>query len=266
MKRFAQVFGRGITTTRQTKMAVLEEPVAEPTTFFPTHQGAPLSALYHLESPFPHVVEDSIAIVLDRRGRLAVARRANPFIEFYDGGWHCVDLQAGRAAFSDLVLAYFDSKASARAAQKLSILAYHMATHGHGGILAMIDTEQAGDILKNQSSASEIISDNIKSAAPGGGSSATVTELAKEGLGRLLLSAAIQDGAMVFGPEGEFHSAGQLVSRTDQESSQGGARRSAAKALSAFGAVLAISQDGAIRVFGDRIPEGDAKDRGVRIH
>src|SRR5207245_6039476 len=68
-----------------------------------------------------------------------------------------------------------------------------------------------------------------------------ITAVGESGAGRVLLSCAIQDGATLFNGQGEFLCSGRMVKETVGSPMEGGARRRAARALSQFGVVLAIS-------------------------
>jgi hypothetical protein len=267
IKRLAQVFGRGVGITRDKSLALRAKPSGGVHDVFADHDSAPLTSLYNFLPPFSHVDESDLGLVLRRDGHITLAARQNPLLEFYDGGWHTVDLLWGKSTVNFLVDEFFgDGSAAPALADSVLRLAHHLATHWHGSILAVVDEQGLGRILETPSPDSEKVTVAIREALLEIGKGEKISEVPSNGMGRLFLSCAIQDGAILFAPDGKFLSAGRIVSRTPGTPVSGGARRHAAKALSKHGVVLAVSQDGAIRLYSEpRRRAGIAMD-GLRIH
>jgi hypothetical protein len=267
VRKLAQVFGRGVGVTRDPELLNRSTPVGKLDFYFPGHDSAPLSSLYHLDAPYPHLHENDLTIVLRRDGHVALASLSNPLLEFYDGGWHVVDLQSGRSALNLLLDDHFSGASYPPSlAQSLLRLAYHLATHWHGGILAVVrDEAEVEGILAKSNDQSQKISTVVQKELDTKDKPPRITAVGESGVGRVLLSCAIQDGATLFNREGEFLCSGRMVKETVGSPMEGGARRRAARTLSRFGVVLAISHDGAIRIFSE--PPGlNYAVSGLRIH
>lgn len=266
IKELAEVFGRGIAVATGAELAQWVRQSGWADRRFPDHSGAPASALYSLNpAPFHHIPERQVGIVLRRDGHVAVATRGNPLLEFYDGGWHVVDFESSRVAIDDLIRRTFESRGGSdrRLAELLLRLAYHMASHWHGGILAIVDENglETNRILEppNEDSVWPAIKTALGELPdPPAGGTINLTGLDETRVGRALLSCAIQDGAVLFDAKGKFLGSGRMVS-TPAISAQGkgGARTRAASALGHYGVALKISQDGAITVYckPDGMPE-----------
>ncbi|HZY70871.1 MAG TPA: hypothetical protein VFF67_07855 [Thermoplasmata archaeon] len=196
-----------------------------------------------------------------RDGLLTLASRYNPLLDFYDGGWHVVDMEGGRRAIDRLLSARFGgTQIDSDLPKFLLRLAYHMATHWHGGILAVVDEKAAEKRLHPALPESRAMTLLIRKAAGAKTKEFRITDVDKPvdpdlphkpswGLGRLFLTLAIQDGAVLFAPDGRFLSASRFVADNDQNIGSGGAGARAALALSKCGLAIKISADGAIKVF-----------------
>jgi hypothetical protein len=279
IKKFSQIFGRGIGTSRSGTLAHWKNPTGSIDRVFFTHRKAPQSLLYPL-GPFQHLKDEAsepepgLTIVLRRDGHLTIAAYQNPLAEFYDGGWHICDLLSGEYALQELLGQLFGNDCDPRLAEYMLRLAYHLGTHWHGGLLAILkdekelndpdgtfetETPQSKELLKQ-------VQEKMKSPKSG---KPRITEIClmddsdmdKElsGKGRLLLSCAIQDGATLFNSHGDLLSVGRIV-RTHNTSASNlgpmGSRRLAALTLADHGIALAISQDGAIRLFAKDATKG----------
>ncbi len=266
IRKLAQVFGRGVGISRQESLAVIQAPEGSVVTVFREHDNAPLSLLYGLEAPFSHVAIDELTVVLRRDGHLTVASHRNPLLEFYDGGWRTVDLQSGRAALNQLLDGAFEGEdLPTNLGDNLVGLAYHLATHGHGAILAVVGDDWE-KLLEPQAPESKRMSDAVTEAMRLAGDSAKLTDVDSSGMGRLFLSCAMQDGAVLFDRRGELLSAGRIVRQSSGVAISGGARRHASKSLAISGVVVSVSQDGAIRLFSGKPGGGAPFDQGLRIH
>lgn len=285
VKKLAQVFGRGVATTDDRRLATVDNPGGNVSHVFSNHNGAPLSTLYELKQPFEHVPEKHLHIVLRRDGHITLATNLNSLLEFYDGGWHIVDLIGGQGAVSlcfDKSFEEFDKYL----AEYVTRLSYHMATHWHGGIVAVVDKE----IMSNDkqvfetphSSVIELRNEIValmkrKTKEICGSESLSLSECLREdvGFGRLLLSSAIQDGAILISPTAEFLDVGRIVSKDASSMEEGdpcgrlegGARTYAACLLSKHGVTLKISQDGGISLFASKsIGSNGFKITNLRLH
>ncbi len=144
LKRFAQVVGRGVGVAAGDHLATPANPEAEVTQLFRDHKGAPASRLYRLDSEFEYLGLKDLCITLRRDGLVTLASKNNPLLDFYDGGWHVVDLEGGRRTIDRLLARRFGGPKFDPDLPKFLIrLAYHMATHWHGGILAVVDSSEA---------------------------------------------------------------------------------------------------------------------------
>ena len=119
-------------------------------------------------------------------------------------------------------------------------------------------------VLEKQSewsiNATKIICDSL-------GGDLNIADLDQSKYGRVLLTNAIQDGATIFLPNGQFHSAGRVVTSfkgpvSDQKLGTG---NRAARRLSRFGVALKISEDGAIRLYSSKPEDYEAINVGIRI-
>jgi hypothetical protein len=282
--KLAQVFGRGIAITNDCNLAVLEDAGGTVEEVFPNHDSAPLATLYTLDQPFNHIDLGEINLILRRDGHLTIAVHQNPLVEFYDGGWHIVDLGASRSAIETLICDVFKEPPPQNLTEYILRLSYHMATHWHGGIISVVDDEvvKRKGILEAPNRSSRSVSKEIKKCMQkitkernSRGSLLLSDCLTEEaGLGRLLMSAAIQDGALLISPDGRFIDAGRIVAKSraknerklNSPSVDGGARSYAAFALSKHGVVMKISQDGGIKLFSNREKTIKRRVNGLRIH
>lgn len=254
IKRFAQVFGRGVGIADGDGLAKLAEAAGSLNTVWENHLKAPVSSLYCLDPPYELIPPREIRLILRRDGLVTIASHQNPLLEFYDGGWHVVDLASGNAMIDGLLARKFGVRGVAAGVTRAVVaLAYHMATHWHPGILGIVDVAAAdkGQLLEPASPQSERIGSMIREAKAEPGKEGTpvrVNEIKATGLGRVLLTCAIQDGATLFRPDGTFDSSGRILSKIGANVS-GGAGTRAAKMLSAHGVAIKVSRDGGIRVF-----------------
>jgi len=294
IKKLAQVFGRGIGTSRSESLTKIENPTGTIARVFSNHESAPQSLLYQLRAPFGHLkdptqsTQPKLSIVLRRDGHVTIAAYENPLLEFYDGGWHTVDLQAGRYAVQELLGLHFGARCDPDLAEFTMNLAYHLATHWHGGLLAITDEfsklEAKDGPLEPECDDSKALFNEVKDKLKTKENRASLIDVqgdgeGKEGtgMGRLFLSCAIQDGALIFDPSGELLSIGRIVrSREDQKSHSSnqaetrhremiGSRRCAARTLGKYGISFAISHDGAIRLYCKYDEKGINID-GLRLH
>ncbi len=291
IKKFAQVFGRGVGVSRSKTLTRLNKPAGSVARIFTTHKNAPQSLLYTLRSPYAHLKdptplkEPRLTIVLRRDGHVAIAAYQNPLLEFYDGGWHVCDLQAGEYTLQELLGQRFGGQCNPNLGEVIMRLAYHLGTHWHGGLLAVVEDEAILDDPKGpferESKESEVvlrqIEEKMKSSKSGKARITDVGDSDEEGAGgdqggsgkgRLLLSCAIQDGAMVINRDGDILSVGRIV-RTHNPQAQSqtsvGSRRHAARTLGNSGLALAISHDGAIRLYLQDDTKGISI-RDLRLH
>lgn len=267
-KRLAQIFGRGVgvaTGQELTKSPGAEGRVHE---LFQDHSGSPMSALYHLKPEFGHIPNTELRLVLRRDGLISLAANQNPLLEFYDGGWHIVDLNSGRVALDYFIDKQFreeNGQTPEGFTGSLLWLAYHMATHWHGGVLAVLNRNEAeGSLLEQETPTSKKVTDMLKEQRMDGDGPVSMTDVRENGLGRALLTCAIQDGATVFLPDGTLHSAGRIVSQLDSAEGVGTGHR-AAKSLGKKGVAIKISKDGAIKVFCSPGGVPATPERGLRI-
>jgi hypothetical protein len=214
--------------------------------------------VYTLKGEYTTLDPGVLGLTLRRDGLVTIARQANPLLEFYDGGWHLVDLESGRIATKSLLDARFSAKGVTVAPTLPALLvqlAYHMASHWHGGILAVVDEFGLSETLHDPSDEAKQVTAAFTSVAgvkeP---DCVRITEIdsensPKRGLGRLFLTLAIQDGATLFRPDGSFIGASRFVK--DQSTGQvpGGSGTRAARSLAKHGVAIKISADGGIRVF-----------------
>jgi hypothetical protein len=282
--KLAQVFGRGIAITNDCNLATLEKAGGTVEEIFSNHDNAPLATLYTLDQPFDHIDRGEINLILRRDGHFTIAVHQNPLIEFYDGGWHIVDLSGGRGSIETLICDAFKQPPPQNLSDYILRLSYHMATHWHGGIISVVDDCVINDtkILEKPTRTSRSASKEIRKCLlettldKNSKSSLSILDcLTKEaGLGRLLMSAAIQDGATLISPDGRFLDAGRIVAKTNLKKGKkqagiaidGGARSYAASALSKHGVVIKISQDGGIKLFSNSESKKKRRVNGLRIH
>jgi hypothetical protein len=261
LKRFAQVVGRGVGVANGDRLSAPTSPSAQVVKLFRNHEGTPSNRLYRLDSEYEYISPKDLSLTLRRDGLLTLASRYNPLLDFYDGGWHVVDMEGGRRAIDRLLAARFGgSQIDSDLPKFLLRLAYHMATHWHGGILAVVDGKEAEKRLHPALPESRAMTLLIRKAAGAKTKEFKITDVDKPvdsdlphkpswGLGRLFLTLAIQDGAVLFAPDGRFLSASRFVADNDQNIGSGGAGARAALALSKCGLAIKISADGAIKVF-----------------
>lgn len=270
VERLARIFGRGVAEAQGKELEDHPGGSGKIARIFPDHASAPSSRLYRLEATFDHLKQHQLSFCVRRDGHVTIAAQENPLLEFYDGGWHIVDLKSGRGALTRLLERSFPgSPPNDDLRDSILNLAYHMATHWHSGILAVIEDKQLDNdparILEPQSEDSkkvtEVITENLVSKP----NILTMSQVVTEGLGRVLLTNAIQDGATIFTPDGRFHSAGRMVSIPKQVS-VGGAGTRAATGLAPYGVAVKISKDGAIRIFAAKEGIALVPPEGLRIH
>jgi len=267
-KRLAQVFGRGVAATQGNLLWTLPDGEGGLSRIYDKHDTAPAAMLYHLGTPFDHIKPHQLSFALRRDGHFTIAAKQNPIVEFYNGGWHIVDIKAGRSALANLLDARFPEERPGRILKDVLInLAYHMATHWHPGILAVVDVAEApgANILEPPTEDSKKITSAILEASETNDSTIGVKLIMDKGLGRVLLTSAIQDGATVFTPDGSFHSAGRMV-RIPEALSVGGAGTRAAKGLANHGVAIKVSKDGPIKIFAKSGLQELVPAEGLRIH
>ncbi|MFG1415729.1 MAG: hypothetical protein AAE986_06175 [Thermoplasmataceae archaeon] len=269
LKKLGQIFGRGTGIVTALEFEKRTDVHGGPIKVFDKHDGAPSTMLYALGSTNTHVPKSNLAVALRRDRVVSISATNNPLLEFYDGGWHITDLSSG-GSLLDYCLSQYDNTDNnierTKITNHLLLLAYHMATHWHSGILAVIDYNKAdsGKVLEKQSewsiNATEIIRDSL-------GGDLNIANLDQSKYGRVLLTNAIQDGATIFLSNGQFHSAGRVVTSFDGSVSDQklGTGNRAARRLSQFGVALKISEDGAIRLYSSKPKDYEAINVGIRI-
>jgi len=280
-KKLAQIFGRGIGVTTDEHLAVVDAPRGCINEIFRNHDTAPISSIYTLETSYCSVREDKVNIVLRRDGHVAIAIKRNPLLEFYNGGWHVSDLVFAYNTLDLMIKKSFEKILPGDLPKYLMNLAYHMGTHWHGGIIAVVDNDKLNPsvgILEIQDDNAKKISNEIKkclekeTAEKTGTPSHNILDCKNAGLGRLLLSAAIQDGILLIGPDGEFLDSGRIAAKPSQSNEgneicrgvKGGARTYAACKMSEHGVAIKISQDGEIMIFANK--SSDLRISGLRVH
>ena len=272
IKKLAQIFGRGVGLANGSRLNHRVDPKGGVEFIFPDHKEAPATLLYGLLPTYQKIPGESIGLILRRDRVTTIAKVGNPLLEFYDGGWHVVDLNSGQGLINLALDDHFDRNQNQDLAEVVLRLAYHMANHWHSGILAVVNVEalDAARILEPPKQASIDVTEIIKSEVLRADKSRTtlkITDVRQTQMGRVFLTNAIQDGAVLLRPDGEFHSAGRFVMsiRADAAappatSGPGGSATTvvrpllgsgnrAARQLAQFGVALKISQDGAIRVY-----------------
>jgi hypothetical protein len=274
LKKLGLVFGRGtgvVTTSKFSRRTNVNGTLYD---LFTDHTGAPSYLLYTLGQANSNVPESNLSVSLKRDRNVTVSAKNNPLLEFYDGGWHVVDLSSGRTLLEYCLDLYEDIGEQARESEVTQVvlaLAYHMATHWHSGILCVIDHDKAmkEEALEEQSpwskSSTDIIRDSLKKKGPF--TDFKITEVEKTGYGRVILTNAIQDGATVFLPDGQFHSAGRVVKNFVGELADPtlGTGNRAARRLAKFGIALKVSKDGAIRLYSSKPVNNKLLNQGLRI-
>ncbi len=270
LKKLSLIFGRGVGVVNSSKFPNRSDVKGGLYQIFRAHTGTPSSLLYNLEPINSHVPEANISLSLKRDKTVAVNAKNNPLLEFYDGGWHVVDFNSGRSVIDYCLNRYEWDYERVEIAKPLLTLAYHMATHWHSGILCVIDYDEANkrgiieDVSEWSKSSSELMKETLKETSV---EDLNLTTIAEKGYGRVILTNAIQDGATIFLPDGQFHSAGRVVRTFDKELADKnlGTGNRAARKLSQFGIALKVSKDGAIRLYSSK-PEGnEALNGGLRI-
>lgn len=280
MKRLAQVFGRGIAIVTGDELRTRPTPHGAVNHIWRDHELAPTSRLYLLQEEYAKLDPGLLSVTLRRDGLLTIGRQANPLLEFYDGGWHVVDLAAGTVAVKKLLDERFTARGSPVAPTLPALLvqlAYHMASHWHGGILAVVDEAGLSGKLHDASDESKTVTAALNTIAGTPSASARLTDIRdesagslKRGLGRLFLTLAIQDGATMFRPDGSFIGASRFVRDQQIGDVTGGSGARAARTLACHGVAIKVSADGAIRVFAELGTGGQtdwvpAKGDGLRI-
>jgi len=157
--------------------------------------------------------------------------------------------------------------------KKITRLAYHMATHWHSGIICIVNEDFNRQIIEPQDDKSkgELIRKTLKNGTIiDGGMKEIKNILDKNGIGRALMCAILQDGATIFNTEGDIlYTSAMVIGSTDKKPikkglKKGGAGHRAAQALGKYGVAIKISHDGGIRIFSS---SGDNwKIEGLRIH
>jgi hypothetical protein len=266
LKQMAQLYGRGAGFVSGPELAAGDDGKVRGHVekVFEDHEGTASSSLYELSPTLSHIKERDVHLVLRRDGHVLVAVRENPLLEFYDGGWHVVDLQSGRVAIDTLLDNWFPRRRSQVAEYSLR-LAYHMGTHWHGGILAVAKMKVGKRNLKLQDPSEEALKAQRSLVQLAGGKMPKITEVEKTRLGRILLTCALQDGAVLIGADAGVQRVGTMVAQS-RNVEEGGARRRAAKTFGEFGVAIAISHDGAIRLFSGHGGRKLLPPEGLRIH
>ncbi len=274
LKKLGLVFGRG--TGVVTSDMFPERTSVNGTLYdlFTDHKGTPSTLLYTLGQVNSNVPESNLSVSLKRDRNVTISTKNNPLLEFYDGGWHVVDLSSSRALLDYCLDKYnglLEKARESEVTQAVLSLAYHMATHWHSGILCIIDYEKAMQekALEEQSSWSKSSTDIIRDSLVKKGlpKDFKITDVETTGYGRVVLTNAIQDGATVFLPDGQFHSAGRVVSKFEGELADPtlGTGNRAARRLAQFGIAIKVSKDGAIRLYSSKPEDNEILNQGLRI-
>lgn len=267
IKTYAQVFGRGVSYSSDMRIVEMLKPKLKHEIVFENHETAPLSAIYNLGGPYPHVYRGRLSIILRNDSHIAIAENNNPILEFYDGGWHVCDLSSGKILFSSAMDQTFDpTSVNSSFTERIMYLAYHMASHWHGGLITVIEEEKLETIFVKQTKKDRenkemftAVRNELDKIWPIDEESET-WEL--KGKGRLLLSSAIHDGSLVFTPQGKLVGVGRLVKLRGNQIASGSRRLAGKNVAERGGVAIYISQDGAIIVYW----KNSQNDRGVRIH
>ncbi len=283
IKKLSQIFGRGVALNKLTYFEDITKVQGEPISVFREHTGAPQNLLYKLGErkgeSLKHVPHDSVSVSLRRDKNITLSNDQGPLLEFYDGGWHIIDNEATEYLMDYTLSEYYNCTPLPDVCYYVLNLAYHMATHWHSGIIAIIasdNEEKVNNDLEEQKSwskESKIIT--LRTLKKGiNNDDETINEInitninekgaVERGIGRLLLTNVIQDGATLFGSNGVFHSSGRIVrelGNVGPNISTLGTGNRAAKKLSKHGIVLKISKDGAIRLY---FKEGE-NERSIRV-
>ena len=261
LKKLAQIYGRGVGIVSAAHFSVEGGTKGEVQELFRNHDTTPSALLYTLRPTYSKVPTQGVSLALRRDRSVIVATSGNPVLEFYDGGWHVTDLNSGKGLLLACLTEHFGATRIHEAlGEALIRLAYHMASHWHSGILAVVDCDVVdrakSKILERQkdwsASATKIIRDELKRVDKL--DEFNVKDIEKTGLGRALLTNAIQDGATLFDPDGKFHSAGRIVSQLPDQIDDDthpplGSGNRAAQKLSEYGVAMKVSEDGAIRLY-----------------
>ena len=275
IKKLAQIFGRGSGVVAADDFPKRIKVKGNVFDIFKSYDGTSSALLYSLGQVYSHIPSKNISVAIKRDRNVILSTKYNPLLEFYDGGWHIVDLESGRAAIEGCLEFYPELNTKAKESgvtEPLLSLAYYMASHWHSGILALIDCKKAEDdgVLEEQKGwskdSTKIILNQLEKEKT---SSFRITELRRTKMGRVLLTNAIQDGATMFEADGKFHSAGRIVSNFSREGrpsdEKSGTGNRAALRLAEYGIALKISKDGAIKLYSSR-PEGVKQlNGGLRI-
>lgn len=263
VEKLGHFFGRGVSTIGGDNLTAETAPRGFLSKVFTDHTTAPLSQLYNFSSPFEHLGANQISIVLRRDGHLTVSGRGNPLLEFYGGAWHVVDLTGGVIALQHLLRKQFPGRSTGEVARPALNVAYHLATHWHGSIVAIVDEGFVeGDKLMKQKASDAAVGNVVRQVMDS--QDLLITKLS--GHGRLLFGQALQDGALLISPEGRFLSAGRMVEKV-RDTNDGGAGARAAQSFGADGVAMKISQDGPIKLYSSKndtslVPSAT----GLRLH
>jgi len=262
----ANVFGRGIAVTSGKNLIKGLAGRGYVKLFYSKHNGAPLAQLYDLKEDPCSNLKEFISLILKRDRHITIAQQSNPIFEFYDGGWHIVDYRSWSDTIGQIAYKKFGKTINSNVIDRITRLAYHMATHWHGGILAIVDEITFDKTYVEQQSSNSnghLICQSLKNGRYEEGEVIGENVLMSEGIGRALMNAALQDGATIFNIDGKLLMTSAMVREQGGKIEEGGARHRAAKRLGNMGVVLAISHDGGIRLFSNN-EEWNVD--GIRIH
>lgn len=275
LKKLGQIFGRGTAVVKPEGLSRRIEVKGNVFDIFKSHDGAPSSLVYTLGQAYSHVPKSRVSIALRRDRTIIISKKYNPLLEFYDGGWHIVDMTSAREALNECFALDPDLSAHVKKSKitdPLIKLAYYMASHYHSGILAVIDYDKAigENVLEDQIdwslNSTKIILDQLGRNHV---STFRITEIEDTKYGRVLLTNVLQDGATIFKADGTFHSAGRVVTNFSKKGklgdSKSGTGNRAAQRLSEFGIALKISKDGAIKLYSGLPKDNDHLNKGLRI-
>jgi hypothetical protein len=273
VKKLAQVFGRGVGLAGGIGLKLRANGAGGVRHLFRDHDGTPSAQLYQLAPTYQFFLKPGASLMLRRDGVVILAVAGNPLVEFYDGGWHVVDILSAKLAVEAALDEHFGEghAASAGIAEPLLRLAYHMGSHWHGGILAVVDIRELskGKLLEPQKPWSRKVTKSMRSRPrlDDDDGSMDLSKVEHTRLGRVFLTNAIQDGATLFNENGRFHSSGRVIARlgrADGRTSLGTGNR-AAMALSRYGVALKVSRDGGIRLYSRPKGVRKLKFEGLRI-
>ncbi len=263
LKKLSQVFGRGIGKVVGEKLHVFYETSGQVKQIFTNHNTAPLSALYSLDGPSKGFEEDELMdLTLRNDGLISLSTPFNPLLDFYDGSWHVVDIYSSRIVYQLILENEFENYEESLVS--LVDLAYHLGSHWHGAILAVIGEQNKDELFQSPSDEIKELNKALKESIQKLTKNVNIKEIKEKGLGRLLLSSSIQDGAVIFNSKGDLIQVGALAVVDNGKAMKGGARTHAARKLAlSGGVVLKVSQDGEIRLFSSQL--SDKTDYSLRI-